>query len=221
MFCHLPRYRPAGPGMLDALYGKGYVLHLLHEGSVREFLLGFYAYLAFNLDHDTLVSRESNALYPSDLHQRASYPSAEITDPLPSASAVLLHFVRHMLVTEERAEAGTYSGNLLLLTGAPRAWLQDNQQLRIRQMPTQFGSVSLAIRSRVSQGRIEAHVVCPQRMPCKTIKLRLPHPEGRGLLSVQCNGEPWNDFDRQGEWIRLPGNGGTLHVEATYEERVP
>ena len=83
MFCHLPRYRPMGRGVAYVLYGKGYVLHLLHQGSVHDYLLGFYAYLAFNMDHATFVSRESNALYPSDLHQRSAYPAAEITDPLP------------------------------------------------------------------------------------------------------------------------------------------
>ncbi len=135
MFCHLPRFRHMGPGALDAIYGKGYWLNLLHDDAIRDFLLAFYAYLAFNLEHETFVSRESNVLYPSDLHQRSAFPTADISDPLVCGSAVALHLVRHMLVTEERGAAGDYSGNLLLLAGVPRAWLQDGKVIRFVRCP--------------------------------------------------------------------------------------
>jgi len=215
-FCHLPRYRPMGPGALDAIYGKGYLLHLLHEDAIRDYLLGFYAYLAFNVEHETFVSRESNVLYPSDLHQRSSYPPAEITDPLTCASAVVLHLVRHMLVTEERGEAGGYSGNLLLLPGAPRAWLQDGKRIRLEQAPTHFGPMSLEVRSEADKGRIEARVTPPRRDSWQTIRLRLRHPEGRAMRSVQVDGRPWRQFDPEKEWILLPAGMGPCRVEATY-----
>ena len=86
-----------GPGALDAIYGKGYWLTLLHDDAIRDYLLAFYAYLAFNMEHETFVSRESNVLYPSDLHQRSAFPAADITDPLVCGSAVALHLVhRHV-----------------------------------------------------------------------------------------------------------------------------
>jgi hypothetical protein len=216
MFCHLPRFRHLGPGALDAIYGKGYWLNLLHEDAVRDYLLAFYAYLAFNLEHETFVSRESNVLYPSDLHQRSAYPAADITDPLVCASAVALHLVRHMLVTEERGAAGDYSGNLLLLPGAPRAWLQDGKEIRLREMPTHFGPMGLAVHSHAGKRRIEARFTPPTRYPCQSVKLRLRHPDGHPLKSVRVNGKSWRDFDPANDWILLPGDIGPCRVEASY-----
>ena len=93
VFCGLPRFRrDAGAGGLDALYGKGYLLGKLREDSVREFLLGFYAYLAFNLDHDTFTSRETNVVYASDLHVRSTYNVPDQSDPVPCSSAVRTPF---------------------------------------------------------------------------------------------------------------------------------
>jgi hypothetical protein len=201
---------------LDAIYGKGYWLNLLHDDAVRDYLLAFYAYLAFNLEHETFVSRESNVLYPSDLHQRSAFPAADISDPLVCGSAVALHLVRHMLVTEERGTAGGYSGNLLLLAGVPRAWLQDGKETRLREMPTHFGPMSLEVRSHAGKRRIEACFSPPERNPCQTVKLRFRHPEGRPMQSVRVNGNPWSNFDPAQEWILLPGNIGPCRVEARY-----
>jgi hypothetical protein len=216
MFCHLPRFRHLGPGALDAIYGKGYWLNLLHDDAIRDYLLAFYAYLAFNMEHDTFVSRESNVLYPSDLHQRSAFPAADISDPLVCGSSVALHLVRHMLVTEERGAAGGYSGNLLLLAGVPRAWLEHGKEIRVRELPTHFGPVSLEVRSHTGKRRIEARVTPPARNPCQTVKLRFRHPEGRLMQSVRVNGKPWRDFDPAKEWIMLPGIIGPCRVEAQY-----
>ena len=216
MFCHLPRFRHMGPGALDAIYGKGYWLNLLHDDATRDFLLAFYAYLAFNMEHETFVSRESNVLYPSDLHQRSAFPAGDISDPLVCGSAVALHLVRHMLVTEERGGGGSYSGNLLLLAGAPRAWLEDGKAIRMREMPTHFGPMSLEVISHAARKRIEARLTPPVRNPGQTFKLRLHHPDGSPMQSVQVNGERWSDFNPAKEWILLPGNIGPCRVEAKY-----
>jgi hypothetical protein len=216
MFCHLPRFRHIGPGALDAIYGKGYWLNLLHDDEISDFLLAFYAFMAFNLEHVTFVSRESNVLYPSDLQQRSPFPAADITDPLVCSSAVALHLVRHLLVTEERGGAGEYSGDLLLLAGTPRAWLENGKEIRLREMPTHFGPVSLEVVSHNDQGRIEARLTPPARNPCKTIKLRLRHPDGRPIRSVRVNGQAWDRFDPVKEWILLPGDLQTYRIEARY-----
>lgn len=206
--CLLPRFRHIGPGALDAIYGKGYFLTKLHEDSIREFLLAFYAYLAFNMDRDVFTSRESNVLYTSDLHARSSYRAAEISDPLPCGSAVALHLLRHMLVTEERAGAGGYSGNLLLLAGTPRAWFSDRDVIRIRNAPTHYGPVDLEVRSEPSQGRIIARLSRPTRDPCGTVRLRLRHPTGKTLQGVWLNDKERANFDPKTEWIVVPEDIG-------------
>jgi hypothetical protein len=221
-FCFLPRFRQIGSGALDAIYAKGYILTKLHEDAVQEFLLAFYAYLALNMERETFVSRESNILYSSDLQLGVTYnlPHGDAlnTDPLVCASAVPLHWLRHMLVTEERDREGQYSGNLLLLAGVPRRWLLDGQTLRMTKMPTQFGPLSLEVASHAKTGRIEAKLTLPQRNPNKLVKLRLRHPEGLKLSSVTVNGKPWTQFESKGSWILLPSSPESCRIEARYHE---
>jgi len=103
MFCLLPRFRrDAGPGGLDALYGKGYLLTKLDEDAVKEFLLGFYAFLVFNMDHETFASRETNVIYASDLHVRSRYEVPDMSDPVPCSAAVALELRRQVWQLEIR-----------------------------------------------------------------------------------------------------------------------
>jgi len=208
---------------LDALYGKGGFLTKLHEDSVREFLLAFYAYLAFNMERETFVSRESTILYASDLQTHAIFgvpggDPLEISDPLPCASAVALHLLRHSLVTEERGGDGQPSGNLLLLAGAPRRWFLDGQTIRMVDVPTDYGPISLDVTSYAKTGRIEATLSPPQRNPCRLLKLRLRHPDGLPLSSVTVNGKPWTQVDPNGNWILLPAAEKPYRIEAHYRE---
>jgi hypothetical protein len=219
-FCFLPRFRrDVGPGGLDALYGKGYLLAKLHEDQIQDYLLGFYAFLAFNMDHETFASRETNLLYASDLHVRSAYEVPDTSDPVPCSSAVALHLLRHMLVTEERAGPGEYSGNLLLLPAVPKAWLADGKTIRIAAAPTHFGPVSLEVRSAVNSGRIEIKADPPRRNPCRAIKLRVRHPETRPIRSVTVGGKPWQDVDPTGPWVVLPGAGAEQRIVVSYASR--
>ncbi|MHC4401546.1 MAG: discoidin domain-containing protein [Planctomycetota bacterium] len=216
-FCLLPRFRrDAGPGGLDGLYGLGYILSKLHGDSIEPFLLGFYGYLAYNMGHETFASRETNLIYASDLHIRSQYPVPDKSDPLPCSSAVALHFLRNMLVTEELTGPGAFSGNLLLLYGAPRAWLRDGQTIRVHNAPTHCGVMSFEVVSKLQAGRVEARVTPPTRNPCPRIKLRLRHPERRPIQSVSVNGSPWHDVDRDREMVLLPGEIGPSQVVVTY-----
>jgi len=216
LFCFLPRYRPEGKGCLDALYGKGVYLTKLHDGAVREFLLSFYAYLAYNMERDTFATRESTAIYASDLQAQSMFGGLDTTDPLPCASAVALHLVRNMLVTEEHGEPGKYSGNLLLLAGAPSAWLEDGKRIRLRNMPTQFGPVSVEIHSHSRRGWIDVEIHPPARHTCRTMKLRLPDSSGNPINGVWVNGETWRDFTPAESLIRLPGDAASWHVKVEY-----
>ncbi len=216
-FCLLPRFRrDAGSGGLDALYGKGYVLAKFREDAVREFLLGFYAFLAFNMDHDTFISRETNVLYASDLHVRSTYPVVDVSDPVPCSSAVALHWLRHMLVTEQSDTLGASADRLLLLSAIPRDWLADGKVIRFEQLPTEFGPVSLHVQSEVAAGRIVVDLTPPQRQTPRVLKLRLRHPQSRHLRSVTVNGNPMSTFDPDGEWITLDAANHKYHIVAEY-----
>ncbi|MBN2022189.1 MAG: hypothetical protein JW809_05300 [Pirellulales bacterium] len=228
-FCLLPRFRSygadsgveashdIGPGGLDGIYGMGYVTTMLHADAVPEFLLGFYGYLAFNLDHETFVGRETNLIYASDLHVRGSYSMPDISDPLPCASAVALLYLRDMLVTEERCEHGNASGKLLLLAGAPRDWFRDGQSIRLANMPTPYGPMSLDVISRAQAGRIDATISPPRRNAFAGLKLRLRHPDGRPIVRATVNGQPWSQIDPAGNWILLPPSEGPWRVTAHFQ----
>jgi formylglycine-generating enzyme required for sulfatase activity len=209
LFCTLPRFRrDVGPGGLDAIYGMGITLTKLHQDRIREFLLGFYAYQVFNMEHTCFTSRETNAIYASDLHRRTPFQVPDRSDPLPCSSAVAVHLLRHMLVTEELEGAGDFSGNLLLLLGAPRRWFLPGKQIELDEAPTHYGKLTFSVESYLGQGHAREHIRAqidpPKRNPYKAIKLRLRHPEGKRMSHVTVNGSPWQRFDPELEMIILP-----------------
>ena len=217
IFCGLPRFRrDAGPGGLDGLYGLGYALTKLHQDKIDEFLLAFYAYLAFNLERGTFASRETNLLYASDLHAASAYPVPDMSDPIPCSSAVPVNYLRHMLVTEELAGPSLPSRTLRLLWAVPRAWLRDGQQVRFERMPTHFGPVSCQVTSRAGEGRIEAVVTPPTREPWEAIKLRLRHPDGAKMERVTVNGAEWAQFDPEQETVTLLPGPDRFEVRVEY-----
>jgi len=217
VFCGLPRFRrDVGPGGLDGLYGLGYVLTKLAQGKLDEFLLGFYGFQAFNLERDTFASRETNLIYASDLHARSRYPVPDVSDPVPCSSAVVLHYLRHMLVTEEPDGLGGYTGDLLLLSGAPRAWFRDGETIRFANMPTHFGPLTCEVRSRVAFGAIQARVTTPPRPGWRSLQLRLPHPSRKPLRSVTVNEEDWPAFDGERSTVALRPGSATYRVVASY-----
>ena len=205
------------PGMLDAIYSMGHLLTRLHQGRIREFLLGFYAYQVFNLEHNCFGSRESNPIYASDYHLRTQYKTSEVTDPLPCSSAVALLLLRHMLVTEGTRGGGEFDGSLQLLWGAPRRWFRHGERLELKDMPTHFGPVSLLVQSSARNGLIRAEVIAPSREACQAIQLRLRHPDGRLMQRVTVNGKPHRQFDAAKELITLPRPKGRLRLQVSYE----
>ena len=216
LFCGLPRFRrDAGPGGIDALYGKGYLLNQLRVGSVREFLLGFYAFLAFNMDHTTFTSRETNVIYASDRHLRTGYYVPDQSDPVPCSSAVALQWVRHMLATELSSRVDAPPDTLLLLGGVPQQWLAPGQKLQFQDLPTVFGPVSLVIES--SERSIHLRVSPPTRRPPQTIRIRLGHPGERLVQNIEFDDNAVPRVDPSGAWIELPGNSPACDVVVGFE----
>jgi len=216
-FCLMPRFRrDVGPGGLDGLYGLGYMLTRLHQDRVDEFLLGFYAYLAFNLERETFAARETNLLYASDLHLRSEYRVPDISDPLPCSAAVPLLLLRAMLVTEDVRGGGLPGPDLKLLHGTPRRWFADGERISFRHMPTAFGEVSCQVTSRAGEGRIEAIVLPPEREQWEALRLRLRHPDGAPMRAVTVNGRPWHEFDAEREVITLRPGAEEYRVVVSY-----
>lgn len=217
LFCLMPRFRrDVGAGGLDGLYGLGYLLTKLHQDHIPEFLLGFYGYLAFNLERDTFAARETNLIYASDLHVRSRYPVPDMSDPVPCSAAVALQYLRHMLVTETPRLDGRPSGELRLLYGTPRAWFAEGKVIALAGAPTEYGELSVRVRSQAARGRIEAVVIPPARDPWDRLLLRLRHPDGKPLQAVTVNGVPHREFDAARELITLRPGPEEYRVLAVY-----
>ncbi len=214
-FCLLPRFRrDVGAGGLDGLYGLGYILTKLRQDRIDEFLLGFYGYLAFNLERGTFAARETNLIYASDVHARSRYDVPDKSDPVPCAAAVAVQLLRHMLATELRPAPDRAADRLRLLGGAPRSWFADGRTIRARRLPTEFGELDLEVVSRAATGRIEARVAPPLRDRWSAIELRLRDPRGHKLARVTVNGRPLASaaFDR--DLIPLEPGPDVFHVIA-------
>jgi len=129
-------------------------------------------------------------------------------DKIYEESCFLERF-RNMLVMED--------GEILWLARAtPRAWLEQGQRITVRNAPTHFGPVAYAIVSDADHGRIAATVEMPARRPPKSLLLRFRHPQARPMKSVEVNGQPWTDFDKDREVVRLTGVAGKIAVRAVY-----
>ena len=92
---------------------------------------------------------------------------------------------------------------LFLLQAAPRAWFEDGKSIEIERAPTCFGPLSLTTTSEAKSGQLRVAVDVPGRHRPKTLLVRLRHPQGNTLRSVQVNGAEWTDFNPGKEWVRI------------------
>jgi len=223
-FCMLPRFRTdgnpqgrdLGAGGIDAIYSLGGLLQNLQQNRIREFLLGFYAFQVFNMEHTCFTSREGNRVYSSDLHLRTPSALSDWSDPLTCSSAVGWLLLRHLLVTEEALGAGQYSGKLLLLYSAPRRWFEPGKKIVVDNAVTHAGKVSFKVAAAANGRSIRADITLPRDSTCPAVKIRLRHPQGRPMRSVTIDGKRAASFDARDELVEIPSPAGTVRVVAEY-----
>lgn len=85
--------------------------------------------------------------------------------------------------------------NLLLLPAVPREWLEDGKNIRVNDVVTYFGRLSLNVISNASKGVIEFHLDPPINNPPKFISIRIKHPSESSIRRVQIDGKEWTDFE--------------------------
>jgi hypothetical protein len=99
----------------------------------------------------------------------------------------------------------------------PRYWLAQGKTIGIERSASHFGPLSWTMTSNVDAGEIKAVVTPPKRNPPKTIYVRFRHPQARPITSVQVNGQPYDRFDAEKEWVTLPGSvEGTQEIVVKY-----
>ncbi len=115
-----------------------------------------------------------------------------------SDEAQSTYWLRLMFVNEQ-------GGDLYLGQAIPRYWLADGKRIGIERAASSFGPLSLQYESCAAEGAVRVVLDPPARNRPETIYLRIRHPQGRPMQNVVLNGEDYDKFDRQKEWIILPG----------------
>ena len=120
-----------------------------------------------------------------------------------------LHQTRTMLLTERGDE-------LWLAPFVPAHWLEDGKSISVESAPTFFGPCGYRIDSHVGDGFIEVEVDPPRRVPPQRIVLRLRHPGGAPISSVEVAGAPHTDFDAGAGLVHLDPAAGRVKVRVSY-----
>lgn len=196
---------------LDDLYTLGYMLYLARCDRPDPLLVTFYGKLAQGLTRDTFIGAEGTGLIPLDRHGRSMY-----LPPNASGNALWLWTLRYLAVQDFDLNDDGRPEVLRLLPAVPRAWLRDGASVRLQDMPTAFGPVSVNVRSRLNQGEVLADLVLPPRVPDKTLlRLRLPDGWKPGQATAGANRLPLaNDGT-----IDLAGLRGKCRIRLAVEKR--
>lgn len=129
-------------------------------------------------------------------------------DKIYEESCFLERF-RMMLVREE-------GDTLWLAKATPRAWLEQEKTIAVKDAPTHFGTLGYEITSDVDHGKITATLELPERNPPARVCLRLRHPQSSPITSVTVNGMDCSDFDAATGTIILEGLHGSVGVTVNY-----
>ncbi len=193
-------------GYLNTVYDGGYANFRLRSGMVAEFLLSFYGRLAFAMSRHVYAASEG-APFIGYNTKDGGYVAAGLDFPNSASNADTLLMLRNALVMEELKD-NVETGDIDLLRGAPRAWLDNGKQIRLARMPTYFGGISMQVTAerRVVRAAIEA----PPRSARLLLHLRRP------LKSVLVNGSDHRDCDFENGVVRLSPGDRRYSVEARY-----
>ena len=213
--CTRARVHPGPPyGWINDNYNAGTYAYALRRGDVARFLLGFYSRLAFDSSRNTYVNSEADPFIGYNTTD-GGFVGAEYTFPNSAANAETLDLLRFMLILEERKNT-LDTGVLDRARGTPRAWLEDGKKIEVKRAPTDFGTMSYTIESRVHSGIISADIEAPQRKKYGAIHLYLRNPGSLPIQSVRVNGRDYRKFDAANGLITLPVGPAEFKVEARY-----
>ncbi|HOQ81642.1 MAG TPA: hypothetical protein PLL89_01120, partial [bacterium] len=67
---------------------------------------------------------------------------------------------------------------LMLLPGIPRRWMQDGNAIRIKNLATYFGKLSLEVISNLRDNKISVVITVDNEKKLEDIIIRIPHPDG-------------------------------------------
>jgi len=169
-------------------YSQHPLVHL-RRGEVAAFLKAYYNTVAALADRQTYTFWEHlYGVSPHKTHEEGWF----------------LMQTRWMLYME--------SGNRLnLLPGIPRNYLENGKQIRLHNVASYFGPITLEVTSRLSEGMMVADITCdPNRRP-QTVVIRLPHPNHQKATSVEGG-----VYDPANENVRIEPFNGQAQVRLSF-----
>ncbi|MDB6122635.1 MAG: hypothetical protein JWQ71_1628 [Pedosphaera sp.] len=201
LFMGLTRSRPwpsfwISTGNLNPLYGLRYVRTLLRRDEPERALVSFYGMLAAGLSRDTFTCGEGCSIEPLDQWGRQYY-----CPPNSAGNAFWLQTFRRMLVQDWDLDEDGAPDTLRLMFATPKRWLEDGKVIKVERAPTTFGSVSMRLQSKLSQGEVIAEVDLPQRQIPKTTLLRIRVPDGWTITGAESGSQQLQ-----------PDNQGTVDI---------
>ncbi len=116
-----------------------------------------------------------------------------------SDEAQSTYWLRLMFINER-------GDDLYLGQAIPREWLATSTDVAIERAATRFGTLSLSLRADPDTAAIRAVFDPPRRRPPQTVYLRFRHPRQQPIQRVTVNGQPYDRFDADKEWVILDGN---------------
>jgi hypothetical protein len=185
---HQQLFTVKNAGLSQPYYCRHDHIHLL-RGEVQAFLKTYYNQFS------ALQDRETYTFWEHYFHASQHKTHEE---------GWFLMQTRWMLYLEQ----GT---TLKLLSGIPRAWLENGKVIELSNVASYFGPISLRVESKVKKGSITAEIKCPAgRQPrCGTI--RVPHPCGKKAKKVQGG-----IYDPLTEEVKIEPFNGKAQIVVTF-----
>ena len=193
-------------GWVNTVYDGGYYNYRLRSGQIPEFLMGFYGRLAYAMSRYVYVASEGAPFIGYNTHD-GGLVSASLDIPNSASNADTLLMLRNALVVEELKD-DIETGNVDLLKGTPRAWLEPGKQIRVDRLPTYFGDLSMEVTGET--GGMEAVIHAPARTCRLRINLR------RRVQRAVVNGSDVKDASLQDGIVPLPAGAKKYTVQLTY-----
>jgi hypothetical protein len=190
-------------GWINNVYDGGYYNYLLRSGRIEEFLLGFYAKLAFGMSRHVYVASEGSPFIGYNT-EYGGFVGADYSFPNSAANADTLLMFRNMLVFEELRD-NVETGDIYVLSGVPRAWLADGKKIQVEDLPTYFGDLSFNVQS--DKDLIHASIQPPRQHKYRNIVICFRQP----IRRVKVNGAEYSDV--HGDRVRLPYGPEEFRVE--------
>src|SRR5206468_6153087 len=161
----------------NPVYGLNVARFMADNDEAGQLVLSLYGELAAAMAPGTFVSGEGVSIAPlAGGHYRSMY-----LPPNGASNAAFLETLRLMLIHETIDRGGAPRG-LELAFATPRAWLRPGQSIQVRAMPTSFGRISYTIDSQ--EGSAHVSLTVPDRVPLRSLKLRLRLPGGQRISGV-------------------------------------